>query len=169
MTIARIILSAFLVLFPDLHSALPTVPFPAIVTRHWGRRLRGRARIALEQRAQLIAAAAARHHVSPLLVVSLCWMESGLRVRNRGASLCGCQPYDTSDATQAECAARAIRAGLDRCGDVDAAVARYVWGRCTVTGGVSQIQQRWRAHVKRYQRLRAWAEAGLLNALHPAL
>lgn len=169
MSIAHIILSAFLTLFPDLHSAFPTTPLPAIVTRHWGRRLNGRARIALARRAQLIASAAARHEVSPVLVLSLCWMESGLRIRNRSASLCGCQPYATSDAVQAECAARSIRTSLERCGDVDSAVSRYVWGRCELARGSSPTQQRWRAHVKRYQRLRAWTEAGLMRAFGNAL
>ncbi len=107
----------------------------------------------LDRRVRLIAQAAQLQGVDPAEILAVCVMESGLRVRDRGASLCGCQPYATDDATQATCAARSYAAGLTRCGSPEGAVSRYVWGRCEVSRGLTPCRLRWRAHVIGYVRL----------------
>lgn len=84
----------------------------------------------LDRRVRLIVQAAHLADVDPAELLAVCVLESGLRVRSPRASLCGCQPYATDDATQATCAARSYAAGLDRCGTPEGAVSRYVWGRC---------------------------------------
>ena len=106
----------------------------------------------VDRRVRLIVAASHLAGVDPADVIALCLLESGLRVRDRNASLCGCQPYATDDATQATCAARSYAAGLTRCGTPDGAVSRYVWGRCEVSRGATPCRARWRAHVLAYRR-----------------
>lgn len=108
----------------------------------------------LDRRVRLIAQAASLAGVDPAALLAVCVLESGLRVRDRDASLCGCQPYATDDATQATCAARSYAAGLTRCGTAEGAVSRYVWGRCAVARATTPCRARWRAHVLGY--LRSW-------------
>lgn len=119
----------------------------------------------LAHRVELLADAARVEGLAPSLVVSVCIVESGLRVRNRRASLCGCGPHpvDDTDAAQARCAARSLAVGIARCGSVDGAVSRYVWGRCAPSRGTTPGRAWWRAHVRRYLRLRARVEARLLG------
>ena len=108
----------------------------------------------LDRRVRLVVTAAQLAGVDPAELLAVCVMESGLRVRARNASLCGCQPYATDDATQATCAARSYAAGLDRCHTAEGAVSRYVWGRCEVSRGATPCRARWRAHVLAY--VRSW-------------
>lgn len=114
--------------------------------------LRGPAPASLERRARLVAQAAVLEGIDPALALAVCVLESGLRVRDQRASLCGCQPYGTGDAAQATCAARSLRAGLVRCGSAEGAVSRYVWGRCAVSRGRTPRRAWWRAHVLGYLR-----------------
>ena len=107
-----------------------------------------------DRRVRLIVQAAHLADVDPAELLAVCVLESGLRVRSPRASLCGCQPYATDDATQATCAARSYAAGLDRCGTPEGAVSRYVWGRCAPSRGLTPCRVRWRAHVLGY--LRQW-------------
>jgi len=108
----------------------------------------------LDRRVRLIVQAAHLADVDPAELLAVCVLESGLRVRSPRASLCGCQPYATDDATQATCAARSYAAGLDRCGTAEGAVSRYVWGRCAPSRGATPCRARWRAHVLGY--VRSW-------------
>ena len=77
-------------------------------------------------------------------VVAECFVESGLRARRPRASLCGCQPYGTDDATQARCAVRAVSAALAACETADEASTRYVDGRCRLPWWTAPA---WRRHV----------------------
>jgi hypothetical protein len=114
--------------------------------------LRGPAPASLERRARLVAQAAVLEGVDPALALAVCVMESGMRVRSPRASLCGCQPYTSGDAAQATCAARSLRAGMERCGSAEGAVSRYVWGRCAPSRGRTARRAWWRAHVLGYLR-----------------
>lgn len=84
-------------------------------------------------------------------VVATCFVESGLRTRHTRAPLCGCQPYDTDDATQARCAARSWRTSLARCHTPLGAVTRYGYGLCRVPRGrrfrAARLQQSHRARL----------------------
>jgi hypothetical protein len=131
-----------------------TQSIPSAIVTRWGRNFRVSVRAALFHRAQMITDAAREAGVDPFLAVSICWMESGLRLRNRMASLCGCQPYATSDEEQVSCMVRSLRTSLRVCGSTDGAVSRYVWGRCELATGTSARQQHWRAHVEHYLMVR---------------
>lgn len=84
-------------------------------------------------------------------VIATCFVESGLRTRHARSPLCGCQPYDTDDATQARCAARSWRTSLARCRTRLGAATRYGYGLCRVPRGrrfrAARIQQSHRASL----------------------
>lgn len=84
-------------------------------------------------------------------VLAVCVAESGLQLRQRGASLCGCRPYDTDRATQARCAARSVATSLDRRGSEERAINRYVRGLCSAPTGTSQRSVDWRLRLVRYR------------------
>ena len=113
---------------------------------HWPAR-RESARVAAEHRVSAILTACEIEHATRaecLATVAECYVESGLRARHESASLCGCQPYATDDATQARCAVRAVVRSLRVCaGDAVAASTRYIDGHCAVPRGASA---RW-AHL----------------------
>lgn len=79
-----------------------------------------------------------------LATLAECFVESGLRARRRGASLCGCRPFATDDPTQARCAVRAVAAALAVCDTADEASTRYVDGRCRLPPVTPPA---WRRHV----------------------
>jgi hypothetical protein len=85
-----------------------------------------------------------------------CYVESGLQARREHASLCGCQPYDSGDEVQAQCAVRAAAQSLALCETADEASTRYVDGHCRVPPGTNP---RWVAlvtqHVDQTRRVRA--------------
>lgn len=106
---------------------------------------------ALDRRVREIVAAAVAEGVDPAEVLALCVRESGVRLRNRRASLCGCQPYLTDDRTQARCAAAAWRRALDHCGSAERAVNRYVRGPCEAPRRPTPGPVEWRSHLARYR------------------
>lgn len=85
------------------------------------------------------------------LALAVCVAESGLQLRQRDASLCGCQPYNTDGTTQARCVARSLAAGLTRCGTVERAINRYVTGRCSAPRRPTRGAVEWRSLLVRYR------------------
>jgi hypothetical protein len=131
---------------------------------HWPARGE-RARATAEARVAVILAACDREGASRaecIATASECYVESGLRMRHPGSSLCGCQPYGTDDATQARCAVRSVMRARRECGVPDAASTRYIDGRCVLPRWVSP---RWRglvaAHVAQARRVRAALAAAI--------
>lgn len=84
-----------------------------------------------------------------LAAVAECFVESGLRARRHGASLCGCRPYATDDRTQALCAVRSVARALSVCATADEASLRYVGGQCRLAPSTPRP---WRAHATEHVR-----------------
>lgn len=123
----------------------------ALLARHpsmHARRPADRARVTANVAAILTACDEA--HVTRRMcahAVAECFAESGLQSRRPTASLCGCQPYDTSPAVQARCAVRAVADALATCDTSAEASGRYVSGVCRVAPSAPPA---WRRNVARY-------------------
>lgn len=115
-----------------------------------GRPLR-RLPAAIDARASAVVEEARRAGAEPPHVLALCLLESGLRVRHRRASLCGCQPYNTGDRRQARCAAISWARAVAYCRSPERAVNRYVSGSCEPPRAPTRGAIEWVGHLARYR------------------